>query len=203
MEKKIIVLIPILFLLLNCSTSENSKNIDETQIVGKGNYDTIFFANENIKTLVLEGAKTITNGIILETKGKGKSVWLDSLDYSIKLNGKFFLIASTPESKTLMLYFNGDSIIMEDVAINKPFIEDFKLNKSTVISIIDSSYNSGYLIKSVLFYQIDYNGILKNKKEYFPQKKDSEKQYDFTLMPEIVKDTLFIHKNKVVDYKYY
>lgn len=163
-------------------------------------YDTIFFANNNVKSLLLEGSRAIQNGIVIETKDNSESVWLDSIKYS---NGKSFLIASTPEAQTMMLYFDRDTSIIEKVAINKPSIEEFKLPSSTVVLVTDSSFNSGYLIKSMLFYQVDDQGKLKDKREYFPLKKASEKQFDFTVIPKMVKDTLFLYKNDKVDYRYF
>lgn len=205
MEKKVKNITVQLFLLalLSCSQSQTNNKREISEVITKSNYDTLFFANEHVSKLVIKEAKQIKNGIILPTKGKGINIWLDSLLYKSQTDNKFLLLSSTPENETLMIYYNGDSTTVEKIAINKPIVNEYKLSNSKVISIIDSSYNSGYLIKSLLFYKINGAGLLLDKKDYFCKKKGTDKKYDFIIDTRILRDTLMILKNNVVDYKYY
>lgn len=185
----------------------NSKSVNNNKtILEVATYDTIYFGSEKslIKyrdSFLIYGAIKVDNGIAIETKSKGFSVWVDSLLYFFKHETKIVAIASTLDYGYCLLYYNGDSLSNEVIAVNQPTVQECKTNKFYVISIADSSFNSGYLIKSLLFYRIRKDGVLNDKKEYFPQKKDYEK-YDFVIRTECYNDSVIIFRNGKPEYTY-
>lgn len=204
MEKKIVItLIALALIGMSC----NSKPVNDNKTVLEvAKHDTIYFGSEKSfekyrDSFVINGAIKVDNGLAIETKGKGVNVWIDSLLYFFKHETKIVAIASTLDYGYCLLYYNGDSLSSEVIAVNQPTVEEFKTNKFNLIYIADSSFNSGYLIKSFLFFRIGKDGILNDKKEYFPQKKEKEK-YDFVIRTECYKDSVIIFKNGKPEYTY-
>lgn len=196
MEKKIIFIL-LGFALAACVCKNN------TAVCPKMAYDTLYFSSAGSlkkykKKFEIEGSAALNQGLIIPSQGQGVEVWIDSLFYFHGRNHTFISIASTSDYGTCLLYYNGDSLLIEKVAINTPSIEECKTNKHKIIEVSDSSYNSGYLIKSVLLYMVDEDGYLINKKSYFPQRKEPQ-AYDFVVTIRCMNDSIIIYKNNKED----
>ena len=190
---------------MGCSNSnpDREENKDKQNVV---KCDTIFFGSDKDlvtykDSLFITGATVYNNSLVYKTKGKGLSVWIDSLLYVVKYQNKFMALSATLDQGYNLLYFNGDSLYIEKIAINSPLIEKCETNKFKVISVTDSIYNFGYLSKSILFYKVDSNGMLGEKREYFPKKKENE-NYDFFIKTEWHKDSVTIFRNGKPEYTY-
>lgn len=204
MEKKIIMMLAIIA-LMRCSNT-NPDGVEQKDKQSIVRCDTIFFGSDKAlmdykDNLIVDGATVLNNALIYKTKGKGLSVWIDSLLFKEKQQNNFVSVSFTLDQGYSLLYFNGDSLLVEKIAINKPVIEVYKTDKFKLLSITDSIYNSGYLSKSILFYKIGNNGIVGDKKEYFPKKKENEK-YDFVINTKCYKDSVTIFRNGEQEYTY-
>jgi hypothetical protein len=205
MEKKIIITLAVLLSIV-CSCNSVSIQDRNKAVPDITKYDTVYFGSEESlmnysEIFLVNGATKLNNGVAVKTRGKGVNVWLDSLLYFSKQENRLIVVASTLDYGFSLLYYNGDSLSIEKIAINKPIVEDCKTSKFSVISITDSSFNSGYLIKSMLFYKLNNDGTLSEKKEYFPQKKEGQ-AYDFSIIKKCTNDSVTLYKGKVVDYIY-
>jgi hypothetical protein len=205
MEKKVIIILSVL-VLTGCSFNNKPLKHGDDSIKVVAKHDTIYFGSDksfiSCKDLLLIDSTTVfNNGLIYNTIGKGLNVWIDSLFYSFKFKNTFAAVAATLDQGYSFLYYNGDSLTIEKVAINKPSVKEYKTSRFQVFSIIDSSFNSGYLIKSILFYRVNNDGVLGAKKEYFPQKKKGEK-YNFSIGTKCYSDSLVIFRNNTVEYTY-
>lgn len=204
MEKKIIIaLASSVLMVYSC----NSKSInDDKAMSGIAKHDTVYFGSEKSlrnyrEKFLINGATELNNGVAIKTNGVGINVWIDSLLYFSKHENKLVAVASTLDHGFSLIYYNGDSLSIEKIAINKPAVEDCKTNNFRVVSITDSSFNSGYLIKSMLFFKLNNNGTLEERKEYFPKKKENEK-YDFIIRTECYKDSVIIFRNDKAEYTF-
>lgn len=200
MEKKIAICFLMFLGVVSC-TPENNKV--ESQSSTSVAYDSIFYANDRVKPIEISGAENINHGIAYKTNGANQSIWIDSVYYFQSSNGKHIVLYRTPENETQLLYFNGDSSVVEKVALNSPMLSYYKLNNSKVLNVIDSSQNSGFLIVSHLYYQINNEGIISSRREYFPQKAELSKEFDFSITNKLKGDTLEIFKNNIIDFKFY
>ena len=204
MDKKIIIaLAAVLSIVYSC----NSVSINSNKVVPLiAKYDTVNFGSEkSVKNyrefFFISGATKLDNGVAIKTNGKGVNVWIDSVLYFSKHENKFVAVASTLDYGFSLLYYNGDSLSIEVIAINRPKVEECKANNFNVISITDSSYNSGYLTKSFLFYRIARDGTLGEKKDYFPQKKATH-DYNFNISIKCTKDSVILYNGRTIEYIY-
>lgn len=204
MEKKIIIIL-VAFVLVVCSCKSKPANNNKTT-PEIARHDTVYFGSEKSlmsygENFLINRAIKFNNGIAIRTNGKGVNVWIDSLLYFSKHRNKFVAISSTLDYGFSLLYYNEDSLSIESIAINQPIVREYKTSKFKVINIIDSSFNSGCLIKSILFYKINNDGTLGGRREFFPQKKENE-NYDFYITTECSNDSVVIYKNKAIECTY-
>lgn len=204
MEKEIVTILAVFILVVcSCRSKPVNKNITRPEIV---RHDTVYFGSERSlmnygeKFLINKAVKS-NNGIAIWTSGKGVNVWIDSLLYFSKHRNKFVAVSSTLDHGFSLLYYNEDSLSIESISINQPVVREYKTSKFKVISIIDSCFNSGYLIKSILFYKINNDGTLRDKREFFPRKKE-KRNYDFYITTECKNNSVVIYKNKAIEYIY-
>lgn len=204
---KITIAVTTLIFSIGCVSNQSNREKSVVDSQNIATYDSIFFGSDRSLDIYknmfpVNDSAHFSNGLILKTKGQGLSVWIDRLFYFSMHQNKFVAVSSTLNYGVALLYYNGDSLMVEKVATNKPAIEECKTNTFKVIRITDSVYNSGNLIKSILFYKFTNNGELIDKKEYFPSKKENE-NFDFSIKTACYKDSIIILKNGSVVYTYH
>jgi hypothetical protein len=142
-----------------CSTKNQSSENGKHQTV---RYDTVFFSAD----LALEGdckrhqvlPTDSPNFLLFNTIGRGQGLWLDTIVYSKCWNDQMAIVGRTADRfRWQLVYYSGDSLQSTIVSINRPTINEFKMNGFTVITLSDTIYNSGTLTRTNNLHVIDYS----------------------------------------------
>ena len=215
MKKKIVILL-LAAILAACSFNRSSEKVilaEKTSLhpylrmskieadEKKQQYDTISFGSETARvkyTDTLLITNTISNDYMLlyETTGKGIQVWLRDLLYLTKLQNQFFGIATACDQGSLLFYFNGDSLQVENwIHAYNLSVEECRAEKFKVIIIREIKEQ---LLQYARLYKISDSG-LSDEQNYYFKPEDSK---GLTIEAICKKDSVVILKNGKPDYIY-
>ena len=202
MEKKITI---ILFIVVLAIFSCMKKSVYDSKITNTKEHDTIYFGSDKSfmqyrDSFLLENTSTADHYVVFQSVGKGKSIWIDSLLYINKQQSKIAVIVHSLDYGYCLIYYNGDSLTHDIISINTPIVRECVANSFKIINITDSLFNSGILTKSQLFYRIENNGVISDKKSYFAQK--IENKFDFTINMVCNSHSVIILKNGYLEHEY-
>ena len=198
MEKKIIFCL-FVFLLTSCSNSVDNSIVSKASNA----YDTIFFSSENAttryrKVFNMYESFIDENYVIYKSKGKGNIIWIDTVLHFETNSYQFYSICSIPTQGYYLVFFNGDSLESQKVAINQPQITEYHCDNFTVLCIVDTTYYSGYTNVCSIFYQIADFSIV--AKETYFNKRFEDENFDFLLSIKKDNSTVSILKNTKLDF---
>jgi hypothetical protein len=203
MGKKITFGILALSIIGICCSSNRESDSAGSQDKGlpKPYYDTIFFEKESAQMFEcidsIRGSAITEYYILLESKGAGKGVWIDSILHLDCTKHRLAMIARSPDRSSYQwIYFNGDSVSNEIIAKNAPSVRSYKMDDFTVIVASDDIHNSGNVIRAHLFFKINRTGGIEERLKFFQNLDPTSKTpKDFYLtINEVSRDTLLIVK---------